>query len=276
MKKEDLYEPFSVSVQVLEKYPVDKHKHSFFELVYVLSGAGEQRINENKFSYQAGDMFLLTPGDSHCFDIKETTTFFFLRFNNIYLKSSGIVKDNVNRLEHALMNVNQVPGSILKNESDQPFVRMVIDAMIREQVNRDLCWDKITLQLVNTLISYVCRNIEKYQPAEIKDDKEEKLFDILQYIQSNIYSPKSIMAESISEKFNLSVSYIGRYFKKNHGKTMQEYVSNYRAKMIENRLIHSNMRMSEIVGEFGFVDESHLNKFFKKHTGLTPSEFRKN
>ena len=47
-------------------------------------------------------------------------------------------------------------------------------------------------------------------------------------------------------------------------------------KLVENRLLHSEMRISEIVAELGFTDESHLNKLFKKYRGCSPTNFRKN
>jgi len=275
MVKENLYEPYSISVQKLDAYPVNEHGHTFFELVYVLSGSGYQRINQDRSPYRAGDVFLIAPKDSHCFDIQEPTEFFFLRFNDIYIKTNDIVKDNIQRLEYILMNANHRPGSLLKNEIDRPVIRTIVEAMIREQVNRDVCWEKIMHQFVNTLVALVARNIEKYLPEGLRDDKEEKAFDILQYIQANIFNPQLIRAEHVSAHFGISVSYLGRYFKKHAGKNMQDYISSYKAKLIENRLLHSKMRVSEIAQEFGFSDESHLNKFFRRQTGATPSEFRR-
>ena len=38
----------------------------------------------------------------------------------------------------------------------------------------------------------------------------------------------------------------------------------YKLKLVENRLLHSEMRINEIAAELGFTDESHLNKLFKK------------
>lgn len=45
--------------------------------------------------------------------------------------------------------------------------------------------------------------------------------------------------------------------------------------MVESRLLHSEMRISEIVEELGFTDESHLNKLFKKYKDCNPTDFRK-
>jgi len=52
-------------------------------------------------------------------------------------------------------------------------------------------------------------------------------------------------------------------------------VINYKLKMVENRLLHSEMRIGEIAAEMSFTDESHLNKLFRKYKGVSPTEFRK-
>lgn len=87
MKKENLHQPFEISVKELEESPLKEHEHTFFELVYILSGTGLQCINNNKFDYHEGHMFLITPQDCHSFDIHTTTKFFFIRFNDIYIYS---------------------------------------------------------------------------------------------------------------------------------------------------------------------------------------------
>lgn len=56
---------------------------------------------------------------------------------------------------------------------------------------------------------------------------------------------------------------------------MQQYILNYKMKLVENRLLHSEMKIGEIVEELGFTDESHLNKLSKKYEGDSPSSFRK-
>ena len=274
MPKQQLYEPYTISLETINEFPPRAKQNSFFELVYILSGEGRHCVNENRYQYLAGDMFLLTPADVHDFKIEKTTEFFFLRFNDIYLKSNGIVKDNIQRLESLLYNAKQVGGSLLRYETDKPLVRMIIDTVVREQVNRVNCWDKLTTAMVNALIVIVARNIEMFLPAEFAEDKEDKALDILQYIQANIYDPQKIKAEHLCDVFNISLSYLGRYFKKQTGQTMQDYIANYKVRLIENRLLYSKMRLSEIAEELGFADESHFNKFFKKQKGVNPSQFR--
>ena len=275
MKKENLYEPFTVSFETLDEYPDVGDRHNFFELVYILSGTGRQCINKNIFEYDAGHMFLLTPEDCHNFTIETKTKFFFLRFNDIYLKNSSLQNENVQRLEYILQNANHQPGCILKNDADKCLVKVMIEAICREHQDKDVYNQELIQQLVNTLIIIVARNIAKYLPEQVNVGTEAKAMDILQYIQTNIYYPEKIKAESISDYFGISNTYLGRYFKKHADETMQQYISNYKTKLIEHRLQFSDKRINEIAYEFGFTDESHFNKFFKKQKGNSPSEYRK-
>lgn len=275
MKRENLHEPFSIEFKTLDECEKKEHEHNFFELVYILSGTGTQCINNSSSRYHAGHMFLITPEDCHSFDIETTTEFFFLRFSNIYIQSNSIHTDNVQRLEFILQNANHQPGCILKNQIDKSLVKPMVEAVIREYVNRDFYNKELIQHLVNTLIVVVARNIAKYLPQHVDEQTDEKAVDILQYIQRNIYYPEKIRTEEISKQFGVSESYLGRYFKRQTNETMQQYITGYRMKMIEHRLMHSDMRMGEIVEELGFTDESHLNKFFRKQKGVSPTVFRK-
>ena len=56
---------------------------------------------------------------------------------------------------------------------------------------------------------------------------------------------------------------------------MQQYNLKYKMKKVEIRLLHTDIRINEIVEELGFTDESHLNRLFRKYKGVSPTEFRK-
>jgi AraC-like DNA-binding protein len=281
LMRENLHQPFEIIYKELDECPKAEHQHNFFELVYIISGSGIQVINQNKFQYHQGHMFLITPEDTHSFDIETTTRFFFIRFNDVYIKSnSSLVSASqrgelLQRLEFILQNANHQPGCILKNQTDKSIIRPLVEAIIREYVNRDLYNQELINQYVNTMIILVARNIAKYLPEQISECTDEKALDILQYIQQNIYYPEKIKAGYISQHFGISESYLGRYFKKQTNETMQEYIINSRLKLVETRLLHSDMRINEIATELSFTDESHLNRFFKKSKGMTLGEFRR-
>ena len=279
MKKKNIYKPFEIIYQELDKgSALGEHKQSFFELISIVSGTGIQCVNNNTYEYSAGNLFLITPQDIHSLNVKEVTKILSIKFNDIYIKSNMLYSDNIQRLEFILENANHKPGCILRNPCDINFSKPLIEAIIGEHTNKDLYKNELIIQLVNTLIVVVARNIAKSLPERVSSNScsEKKTLNILQYIQANIYSPEKLRATTIAGHFGVSEFYIGRYFKKHTNETMQKYIVNYRLKLIETRLLYSDLRINEIAVELGFTDESHMNKLFRKYRGVNPREFREN
>lgn len=279
MKRENLYQSFECELQELNKFPKSERKNNFFELIYILDGNGRQFVNENEFYYKPGNLFLMTPQDFYSFEIERLTRFFFIRFNSSFIltEKAKIYDDGdwLNRMKFILENASHRPGCILKNQSDKPIMRDLIESIIREQTNQQLFYHKIIAQIVNTVITIVARNISLRLPDKIKATTEEPILKILHYIHQNIYEPEKLKAVQISRELGISSSYLGHYFKKHTNETMQDYITNYKLKLIETRLLHSDLRINEIAYELNFTDESHLTRIFKKYRGMNPSEFRR-
>ncbi|WP_295794942.1 AraC family transcriptional regulator [Mucilaginibacter sp.] len=276
MFKDQLREPFELVLkEYLDICPRGRHAHTFFELIYIVSGTGTQVINDLEMPYQKGNLFLVAPNDNHLFKISTTTQFFFIRFNNVFIQASKKDEDLLRQLELILQNSRNEPECILKSEADKHYVNVLMEMIIAEHLGSGLFHKELIRQLVNTLLVVIARNISKDFPEKIAEASEDKTLDILQYIQSNIYYPERLRADAIGTSLHISPHYLGRYFKKQTNETLQEYILSYKMKLIENRLLHSNMRMKEIADEFGFTDKSHMTRAFKKYRGINPSEFKK-
>lgn len=152
MKRENLHQPFEISFSELAESLLKEHEHTFFELVYILSGTGIQWINNNMFPYHDGHLFMITPGDTHSFEIHTTTKFVDIKFNDIYIHSSVFGAENIQRLEFILQHANHQPGCILRNKVDKLLVKPMIEAIIREYINRNLYSKEIITQIINTII----------------------------------------------------------------------------------------------------------------------------
>lgn len=281
MIRENLFEPFEIEYRELDECPIQAHKHNFFELVYIVEGTGVQCINKNKFNYRAEHLFLLMPDDCHSFEVQSVTKFFFIRFNDIYLKAQKAqnsyngLGDWIRKLEFIFQNNNHLPGCILKNKNDKPLVKALVEALVREHINQQVYHRELVQQVVNTIITVVARNISFMVPEKVKANTQDSAaLDILHYIHHHIYQPENLRAEHLSSQFSISPNYLSEYFKKHTGESLQQYITNYKLKLVETRLLHSDMRINEIAGELGFTDESHLNRIFKKYNGASPSEFR--
>ena len=264
MQVKNIFKPFEIEFVTTDECPFKAHKNTFFQLVFIANGAGLYHVDENQFNYRPEDLFLSRPLVVQYTEVKETTTFLFIRFNKGYLSN----------LEHIISASQHIQGPLIQQVHDKPLVRALVDAIIREQEQQPNWHREIIQQLINTLITVVARNI----PFNISDNlplSQHTSLDIIGYIHEHIYEPEKLKAEAIAAHFNISQNYISEYFKKHTQQTLQQYIINYKLGLVATRLHYSDKRLNEIAFEFGFTDESHLTKMFKKYKGVSPAAYRK-
>lgn len=106
-----------------------------------------------------------------------------------------------------------------------------------------------------------------------KQNKYPRVITIcLDYIYDNLH--QKITLEELSEKVNLSSSYLSKLFHKEVGLTISAYVTKKRIEAAENMLKFSDYSCLEISDYLCFSSESHFISIFKKHTGYTPKNYR--
>ncbi|MBO9616947.1 MAG: GNAT family N-acetyltransferase [Dyadobacter sp.] len=271
MRVKNLYKPYEIELLEADQYKAKSQVNTFFEMVFILEGTGVQIINDHQLPYGPDKLFLIFPRDSHGFEIQETTRFVFIRFNQGYLNSQP--REWLQKLEYIFHNHDHLPGCILKTVTDKPTIRILTEALLREQQSGGPHQSQVMQQLLNTIITVAARNIALFQQADHYQSSQP--LSLLGYVHEHIYTPQALRVEKLAAYFNISPTYVSQYFKRETGESLQEYVNAYRLALIESRLAYTNQRLGEIATEFGFTDTSHLNKLFRKSKGVSPSGYRK-
>lgn len=106
MKKAQ-FEPLVIEVMEAETYPLPKHSHNYYELIYILKGSGWHHLNHLLMPYKPGDLFLISPDDEHYFEVKQASGFCFIKFNDSYF--------TVKRQLSPDMLINTAPTDIMRN-----------------------------------------------------------------------------------------------------------------------------------------------------------------
>lgn len=278
MRRYIQYDPFNIYLFDAAEWQHPVHTHSYFEIIFIRSGQGRHNINGNTFAYGAGDVFLLGPEDYHYFEIREHTFFCYIRFTEVFIKDQGQLKSpGWSRAVDFLLNTPyQAVGSIVTEKEEQAMLDHLLTVLLHEDHYREEnSYELIMNGIMKAILGMLARNLVRQQAAGLPEIKKPQLIqDILLYIRQNILQPDSLRIEQLSAKFNFSPGYLSVYFKKETGESLQQYILKYKLKQIENRLLFSDLSISQITYEFNFTDASHLNKLFKKYYGMGPQAFR--
>lgn len=272
MARENIYQSLEVFYEQVSACPLRDRQFNFFELVYVISGKGKHSVNGNKFDYYPGDLFLITPNDCHEFDLSGMNEFMVVRFGERYIKEYQW--KSIDHIECLLYYASHLSGSVLVNKEDRQMVSLLMQNLQQACEHQAHYNEDLTRHLVNAVIVIAARNIAIVKPENISQTTDTRILQLLDYIQEYIRQPEFLRIGVMAEKFGLSSTYLGSYFRKQCHESIQQYISSYRIRLIEHRLRFSDKRVHEIADEFGFADESHINKFFKRHNGLSLKKYR--
>ncbi|HHV11584.1 MAG TPA: response regulator [Clostridiales bacterium] len=99
------------------------------------------------------------------------------------------------------------------------------------------------------------------------------IFMIRDYI-SRHYSDYSLSIKDISDHVHLSSSYLCTVFKTETGKTLNQYITQFRVEKAKQLLADPRNKISDISSRVGYSDGNYFGKSFKKEVGLSPSEYR--
>jgi len=273
---EEAQKIFEIHVEEFTEWKKRPHKHNFFEIVYVDQGRGLQCINQHEFEYQPGNIFLLPPLDCHSFQIKEESRFFFIRFTDHYFLSDTELGDYrawLDRMAYILANYNKVPGDIISTDRERNFIIQTIKSIYQEYLVADTYSDAIIMGAMVSILNILARSIEK-QYVEQANEIDSRFGEILRYINTNISKAEVLRIPLMSERFGISPSYFSEYFKKQAGVSLAEYITKSRLRLVETKVLHTDLTLKEIAYQLNFTDSSHLAKAFKKHYGMTIKEFK--
>ncbi len=275
MVTEEAQKIFEIHIEEFSEWHKRPHKHNFFEIVYVEEGNGFQCINQHEFAYKPGNIFLLPPLDCHSFKIERPSRFYFIRFTDHYFLSDKLMdfQEWFDRMAYILANYNKVPGDIISTDRERTFIVQTIKSIYQEYLIGDAYSVSIVTGAMTSILNILARSIEK-QYVKQANELDSRFGEILRYINTNISSSDHLRIPVLSEKFGISPSYFSEFFKKQVGVSLAEYITRSKLKLVETKVLHTDLTIKEIAHQLNFTDSSHLAKTFKNFYGMTIKEFR--
>ena len=154
-------------------------------------------------------------------------------------------------------------------------INSAISTAIAEFTSNHKYRTEILSLIFEQIIYYLLQNFD----AEKLTDKENSItshdelcFQIMNYIDTHIYSIKTL--SELSDKFSYNYSYLSDIFKKNTGNTIVNY---YQARRLETAKLMMNENKGKIIQIAEMLNYSSLYSFskaFKKKYGISPKSYR--
>lgn len=250
------------------------HSHKNYELNLITSGSGRRIVGNNISSYTAGDLVLLGPDISHCWEVLETdgeeepeciVTHFYEN-----LISSDFF--NIPELEDVIDLLEKADSGILFRGPETEEVANTL----RRLVNLKGLERYIELLKVFNLLLKIEDREYLALPSSLPnsyDRDRDQIDKIYEYVFQNIQD--GIVLKDASKLVFMEPSSFCRYFKKKTGQTFMEYVKSVRIGIAARLLAETDKPITQICYECGYNNLANFNHYFKVLMQKTPSEYRK-
>ncbi|MBQ3076197.1 MAG: exo-alpha-sialidase [Clostridia bacterium] len=125
-----------------------------------------------------------------------------------------------------------------------------------------------------TLLTKIIRQARDASVLPSEENAEPIVQRTKQYIDGHL--TEEIKNTELSRMLNISVYYLMHLFKRETGKTINQYCNTKRLIVAKRLLDEGTLNISEIALQTGFCTASYFTEVFSKYEGMTPTEYRKN
>lgn len=237
-----------------------------YYLIHIIEeGEGIFKSKEIKYNLKAGQFFIIYPNETNYYkaDEQDPWKYYWIGFEGEkvedLLKSVGITRQTpVGKTDNRKETIN--------------LMNKIIQAPNTDNVSL------ITLQsYLYSLLAHLSIEQELYD-SETRPDIINKDIEYtnqaIQFIQDQ-YQDTDFSIKEVSKKLALNGSYLSQIFKRTTGRTMSDYLIDYRIQKGRELLDTTQESIQDISESVGYINPLSYTRIFKKKMKMTPREYRK-
>ena len=234
-------------------YPL--HVHRCPEVLSVVEGEMTAYIEERQYDLKAGDCLLIWSNQVHSYHTVEHSK------HELCIFAPELIQ------RFFLLHANEVPqDAMIRSEN-----AAVIAGIVRDlKMERNIFAEKGLLYLM-------CGEFEKYVTFDKRTKGSQEtgvalLTQILTYVNENYQGDCSLSA--IASALRYEKTYLSKFFSRNVGITLADYVLQLRLAHSKRMLLNSDESIIKIGEASGFNSLRTFNRNFIEQFGITPSQYR--
>lgn len=263
--------PFNLFITDIAEYP--PHWHEEIEIVYVLDQPLVIGLNNEIFTVNPRDIFLIGRGEVHFFITPPKKS------KRIILQFELSMFENfAPMMRERKFTVPLIGGKGASEPTHGDLEQQIL--WIEEEYARKAEGYHLAIKarLYDLMVILLRRvSMEKYSSQEQSKHLKrlERLEQVFQYVEQNHH--REITLEEIAHAANFSIYHFTRFFKEATGMTFIQYLNNYRiTKAIKYLTNSSGDPITEVAYRSGFESIKTFNRVFRQIKGCSPSCYKKN
>lgn len=255
-----------------------RFNYGIYALYLKLEKACDIKYGRQTYDYQEGTIVCFAPGqtaETNPTTDKVQVNAHGILFHPDLLRGTSLGK-NIKKYTFFSYEVNEA----LHLSEEERSIVMDCLKIIRMELEHGVDKHSKTLLVnhIELLLNYCMRFYERQFITRGKTNRDvltrfENLLD--EYFESTLAEQDGLpTVKYFADKLCLSSNYSGDMFKKETGKSPQEYIQEKVIELAKERISGTADTVSQIAYSLGFQYPQHFCRLFKKRVGYTPSEYR--
>ena len=255
-----------------------RFNYGIYALYLKLEKACDIKYGRQTYDYQEGTIVCFAPGqtaETNPTTDKVQVNAHGILFHPDLLRGTSLGK-NIKKYTFFSYEVNEA----LHLSEEERSIVMDCLKIIRMELEHGVDKHSQTLLVnhIELLLNYCMRFYERQFITRGKTNRDvltrfENLLD--EYFESTLAEQDGLpTVKYFADKLCLSSNYFGDMFKKETGKSPQEYIQEKVIELAKERISGTADTVSQIAYSLGFQYPQHFCRLFKKRVGYTPSEYR--
>jgi AraC-like DNA-binding protein/quercetin dioxygenase-like cupin family protein len=242
------------------------HKHSFFEVCFVLGGEGEYLDQDAKYSLRKGTWFCSRPQIYHQIVTVSGLTMLFIAFE---------VDETASKEAYVteFCSLAQQPLVMVHEADDIPAALLWKSLLLQLDNNYALPQQALPLMAHSLILSF----LPLFGGASPQSVQSTHTSNILLnqaklYVYDNMSEP--ITLSKVAAYMNISERHLSRIFSAGIHESFTAYLRQVRIREAASLLKHSNRTIKEIAEVVGFGTVHYFTRTFHALMKITPARFR--
>ena len=246
--------------------------HPELEIKFFYEGEAWLLVGEDNIHAQPGDIVIINPYDIHStIGVGETPGKYILILVDLGFFSQEMASDM--DLAHLLLSKQLRFNHLIRNNRG---LNNLLEQLGRETDPNKAYYRAAIRGLLLTFFALLLRDEVNNQAVSPNHANTEKYYTViepaLQMVRIDYRT--SLNVDQLAELCNVSKSHFCRIFKLVTGRTVIQYVTDYRLKIAKMLLEYGNDSIAHIADTCGFQDEGYFCRCYKRKYHQTPKQDR--
>lgn len=255
-----------------------RFNYGIYALYLKLEKACDIKYGRQTYDYQEGTIVCFAPGQTA--ETNPTTDKVQVNAHGILFHPDLLRGTSLGKSIKKYTSFSYEVNEALHLSEEERSIVMDCLKIIRMELEHGVDKHSKTLLVnhIELLLNYCMRFYERQFITRGKTNRDvltrfENLLD--EYFESALAEQDGLpTVKYFADKLCLSSNYFGDMFKKETGKSPQEYIQEKVIELAKERISDTADTVSQIAYSLGFQYPQHFCRLFKKRVGYTPSEYR--